>query len=810
MKMKKTWWQRICVLMLCFSLAAAGLATGTPTASAASSSSGIVGEWIQGTTVYDAGVDGAATIIGRCAEMGITDVYLLVKGTAGTLGYLNTQYTENLSRTDRDILQEVIDAAKPYGIRVHAWICCMEDAAYKTANPESGMYHYVRGQDNNRINPYDEGYQEYMCNIVTELLTNYDIDGIHLDYIRYNHLCNGWSDTDRANLEALGADLDHLDDLIDQTFYDSDSTNDNAIFDAYYDNDEDVLILAKYRRDNVVDFAETIIAAARAADSSTIISAALQPDGATDPAFGDLHYGQSYADSVGLYDYICPMAYSNDFSQGTSWVVSTATSALAYGNKVVIGLQAYYPAKSAQLMDEINSTQAISGISGYVLFRNSQFGYAKVSYDTDAGEMTIKIINPGGAYQWVQIDLQDGLTATSASVVDGFLDSTTVEIAEDGSYVKFSGTNILASNSEGTLYLTFTGDVDETTDPALVRIYITNESRALNVYENVTPHTHTEAQPVIENNVDATCTEDGSYYSVVYCSECGEELSRTKVTVEATGHTWDDGIVTTEATCTENGVMTYTCTVCGETKTEDINATGHSYTAEIIAPTYTEQGYTIYTCTVCGDSYIDDYTDVLVIDGTDTSLSTRTVVQELTAVPEELQSLYSDVDALTSYLVSLVTVDTGYTEANTAVYDVMLQYSIDGGAWITATTDNFPAEGITVTLPYPDGTDSSYSFVAANMFTETSTRQGTTAGDTGLPTVTNTDDGIQITITGTSAVAISWKTVSTPTTDTTGSSSAKTGDSSMIGLYVALMVISVLGIGGAGAGYYFYYRKRRS
>lgn len=41
-------------------------------------------------------------------------------------------------------------------------------------------------------------------------------------------------------------------------------------------------------------------------------------------------------------------------------------------------------------------------------------------------------------------------------------------------------------------------------------------------------------------------------------------------------HTWDAGVVTKEATCTEAGVKTYTCS-CGATYTEDIPAKGHNY-----------------------------------------------------------------------------------------------------------------------------------------------------------------------------------------------------------------------------------------
>ncbi|MCD7848243.1 MAG: hypothetical protein LUG49_09505, partial [Oscillospiraceae bacterium] len=67
--------------------------------------------------------------------------------------------------------------------------------------------------------------------------------------------------------------------------------------------------------------------------------------------------------------------------------------------------------------------------------------------------------------------------------------------------------------------------------------------------------------------------------------------------------------VTTAATCTDNGVKTYTCTVCGETYTEEIQATGHSYQTVVTAPTCTEKGYTTYTCTTCGYSYTADETE---------------------------------------------------------------------------------------------------------------------------------------------------------------------------------------------------------
>ena len=52
---------------------------------------------------------------------------------------------------------------------------------------------------------------------------------------------------------------------------------------------------------------------------------------------------------------------------------------------------------------------------------------------------------------------------------------------------------------------------------------------------------HTAAEAVRENEVAPTCTANGSYDSVVYCDVCDTELSRNTVTVNATGHVFENG-----------------------------------------------------------------------------------------------------------------------------------------------------------------------------------------------------------------------------------------------------------------------------
>lgn len=156
---------------------------------------------------------------------------------------------------------------------------------------------------------------------------------------------------------------------------------------------------------------------------------------------------------------------------------------------------------------------------------------------------------------------------------------------------------------------------------------------------------HTPDEAVVENNTEPTCTGTGSYDSVVYCTVCGEEISRDTITVPATGHDYAN-TVTKEATCTEAGVMTNTCAKCGDSYTDAIPATGHTavideavyatctkngltegkhcsacgeilvkqnatealghnYQAETSVPSQTEPCITTYTCSRCADTYIE-------------------------------------------------------------------------------------------------------------------------------------------------------------------------------------------------------------
>lgn len=105
---------------------------------------------------------------------------------------------------------------------------------------------------------------------------------------------------------------------------------------------------------------------------------------------------------------------------------------------------------------------------------------------------------------------------------------------------------------------------------------------------------------------EPTSTEAG--IRTYTCKNCGATKTEEITATADHTHSWDEGTVTTEATCTADGVKTYTCSGCGETKTETIAATGHSWDEGVVTkePTPTVAGVRTYTCRNCGTTKTEE------------------------------------------------------------------------------------------------------------------------------------------------------------------------------------------------------------
>ncbi len=162
-----------------------------------------------------------------------------------------------------------------------------------------------------------------------------------------------------------------------------------------------------------------------------------------------------------------------------------------------------------------------------------------------------------------------GLTFVSRSVKDTF-GTTSADYVAHGQTIDLSkaSATVTVGHDDGEWSRATDPDCDDTGLDEL-RCTICN---ALLDTKEVAALGHTPGEAVKENEKDPTCTDEGSYDSVVYCTVCDEEISRNTLPVDPYGH---------------------------------------QYEPSVAAPTCTEQGYTKYECSVCGDTYVANYVDAL-------------------------------------------------------------------------------------------------------------------------------------------------------------------------------------------------------
>ena len=145
------------------------------------------------------------------------------------------------------------------------------------------------------------------------------------------------------------------------------------------------------------------------------------------------------------------------------------------------------------------------------------------------------------------------------------------------------------------------------------------------------------------------------------------------------------------------------------------------------------------------------------------------ITKGLSEVPGDLgDTEYNTVEKIEDKLTETIVSNEGYSADNTVLYDIEFVTSEDGGeTWIPVTAENFPEEGIAVTLPYPEGTNAAdYDFTVVHMFDEEV--NGHHAGEVETPAVTEGENGISFRLMGTSPVMVGYKKAAVPHTHSYG------------------------------------------
>ncbi len=551
----------------------------------------IVGDWLFTDTIVNRGTDGAAKIMKEYAAAGVTDVYLLCKGISGRVAWASNVTGTVRSSSSRDYLQETCDAAKTYGIRVHPWLMASRDTNYVTnIDSSSPFYHFRVGTTssvNQFINLRDTGYRNYMAALVKELVSKYDIAGIHLDTIRYGALYYDWGLNARTELinnygitkaeynaatkaMCVTGGYGYTTNADGYYVYSSSGTTATGVgFAAALagSGSTDALNGAKkfaqLRKDTVTNFVKMV---KEAAGAGKVISCAIMPE----PCSSDYEsalYGQSPKDLGSVVDYVAVMSYSCEYNAASTWPVTLTTACANVGCKAIAGIQCY-PSEGSSDPDPTGLTvynetsgirkamQSNSKILGYAFFRGSYLSIAgaKVVNSTTIDMTVTPGDDAGNATKYV-FTLQNGLTCSAISNKTGWASGASFAISSDKKTITITngGSTILSEGSTASFRMTVSGTVSETAGIAMLRAYT------------------------------------GSGYSEGY-GYCGTLLQSHTHSYTAT--------VTKAATCSATGTKTYTCS-CGTSYTETIAKLAHNYTASTNAST----GLTTYTCSVCKYSY---------------------------------------------------------------------------------------------------------------------------------------------------------------------------------------------------------------
>ncbi len=170
-------------------------------------------------------------------------------------------------------------------------------------------------------------------------------------------------------------------------------------------------------------------------------------------------------------------------------------------------------------------------------------------------------------------------------------------------YTKGDIAKILNKNPNGSLTSAITELEQAITDGTLKKSGSASSAASETPSTTTAPSTETkEEKPAHKHEYTAnlttnpTCTEEGV---MTYTCSCGDSYTESYPKLE---HQYEKE-VTREATCSKEGEWTYTCSLCGDSYTEEIPKTEHTAGAAQVtkAATCTEEGEQTISCTVCGE-----------------------------------------------------------------------------------------------------------------------------------------------------------------------------------------------------------------
>jgi len=283
-----------------------------------------VGVWVD-LSVGEHKVD---QLVADIKRIGVTDVFLMAKDHDG-----HTYFKTSTEEKADDIFGDLHQAIQQAGIKVHAWLPALLNPAVAQLHPEWAMMQDNGARSINWLSPFNPEVKFLLTETVKDLLKNYELDGIHLDYIRYPDQGHGYSDASINGFVSL-----HKEKKIDKT----------KLLSAHYSDwvgwrEQGISQLVKSVKETINQFSNSQIELSAALIAEAAISADTQAK-----------YGQNYRALAKPLDLVIPMAYFKGERRTVEWISKVITSAhYRIGDtKLLMGLAAYQQPKEWKITNK--------------------------------------------------------------------------------------------------------------------------------------------------------------------------------------------------------------------------------------------------------------------------------------------------------------------------------------------------------------------------------------------------------------------------------------------------------------------------
>lgn len=398
-------------------------------------------------------------VIDRSVAAGFNEVFFQVRGQGDTLYDSNVEVWDasyGPSGPGFDPLQTAIDRAALHGVEVHAWLNTMPmwSRSVNGGGPPSNPDHLYNQNPDWRlkdfngvdqpistgspyvgINPTRAGARQHLADIANDIVSRYDVAGVHMDYIRNTN-------------DSSGSALVYPTDATTRAQYTSETGNSftSGASPAY----------KQWIADNITKIVQEVDAASKAANPNARTTAAVWRD----YEIGYNSY-QQQADlwaEQGYLDTNLPMIYTQDMALYRNNLLKQVS--LDHQSGMQIGIGSYLHDAASTTMDQLQLAQA-HGANGYTIFSYSTIysgssltpiGQAVQTFNQDlidrqqAGHLGMALTNFEGS---------EGYFTTSPNVSGSNVNiaSATAALTEDEAYEGTQAQEIVVNPSDGSWFL---------------------------------------------------------------------------------------------------------------------------------------------------------------------------------------------------------------------------------------------------------------------------------------------------------------------------------------------------------------------